>query len=139
MTMTNEEILSAAARLRAARRRRTARQCDVCGTSFEGIAQRRYCSDACRVRAARVREAVSTEDTRGVPQPLHRATPHEAERPLTPRDTHESALEYLSRVRAWLSTDATHDDSTQMLREVRAERDSELEQVRGKVPMAIEE
>jgi len=137
--MTNDEILSAAARLRAARRRRTVRQCDVCGTSFEGIVQRRYCSDACRVKAARLRAAVGTKDTLGGTQPLLRATPYDREGPWTPRGTHESALDYLARVRAWLSTDATHNDSTEMLREARAERDIELEQGRGTIPMATEE
>ncbi len=55
MAMTNEEILQEAARLRAARRLRTVKQCEVCGTSFEGIRQRRYCSDRCRVAASRQR------------------------------------------------------------------------------------
>ena len=56
MAMTDEEILSAAGRLRAAKRRRVAKTCLVCGTPFEGVAQRRYCSAACRVRASRQRE-----------------------------------------------------------------------------------
>ena len=60
MTMTDEEILSAAARLHAARRRQFAKHCPVCGTAFEGIARRRYCSAACRVRAARSSNGVET-------------------------------------------------------------------------------
>lgn len=59
MAMTDQEILSQAARLRAARRRKIAKTCDVCGAAFEGIVQRRYCSDRCRVTAARRR--VQTE------------------------------------------------------------------------------
>ena len=48
-----EEILRQAARIRANRRRRLRKQCAVCGQPFEGIAQRRYCSDRCRMRASR--------------------------------------------------------------------------------------
>ena len=55
MAMTDEEILSAAARIRAARRRRVAKTCEVCGAPFLGVAQRRYCSDGCRVKASRQR------------------------------------------------------------------------------------
>ena len=69
MTMTDEEILSAAARLRAARRRRVAKTCEVCGAPFEGIAQRRYCSDACRVRASRARHGVDADTAHGFPEP----------------------------------------------------------------------
>ena len=57
MVMTDDEIVSAAARLRAAKRRRVRKSCEVCGEPFEGIAQRRYCSDTCRVRASRRRRA----------------------------------------------------------------------------------
>jgi hypothetical protein len=63
MTTTDEDILRQAARIRAGRRRRLQKQCEVCGTPFEGIAQRRYCSDRCRMRAARgqVTPAVKVE------------------------------------------------------------------------------
>ena len=57
MAMTDEEILRAAARIRAAQRRKTTKRCPVCGAEFEGIATKRYCSDRCRVQAAREREA----------------------------------------------------------------------------------
>lgn len=56
MVMTDEEILRAAARIRAAQRRKTTGRCLVCGTAFEGIATKRYCSDRCRVQAARERK-----------------------------------------------------------------------------------
>jgi predicted nucleic acid-binding Zn ribbon protein len=56
MVMTGEEILRAAARIRAAQRRKTTKRCPVCGTEFEGITTKRYCSDRCRVQAARERE-----------------------------------------------------------------------------------
>lgn len=58
MVMSDEEILSAAARLRAAKRRQVAKTCEVCGTPFEGVAQRRFCSDACRMRASRRRREI---------------------------------------------------------------------------------
>lgn len=44
-----------AARDLAARRRRIKRSCEVCGTEFTGVATRRYCSAACRLRASRER------------------------------------------------------------------------------------
>jgi hypothetical protein len=56
MATTEEEILSHAARIQASRRRRQLKHCEVCGEPFEGIAQRRYCSDRCRMRAARGQE-----------------------------------------------------------------------------------
>lgn len=62
---TDEDILSAAGRLRASRRRRGVKACAVCGTPFEGIARKRYCSDACRVRAARSRAAARHEAPSG--------------------------------------------------------------------------
>lgn len=63
MATTEEEILSHAARIRASRRRRLLKHCEVCGEPFEGIAQRRYCSDRCRMRASRgqVTPAVEVE------------------------------------------------------------------------------
>jgi hypothetical protein len=47
----------AAARTLAARRRRATRECKVCGNEFTGIATRRYCSAACRLRASRANKA----------------------------------------------------------------------------------
>ena len=44
------------ARALAARRRRTERQCVVCGRTIKGVAMRRYCSDACRSKAYRRRK-----------------------------------------------------------------------------------
>lgn len=60
MVMTEKEILSEAARIRASRRRRLVKHCEVCGEPFEGIAQRRFCSDRCRMRAARGQTTVPT-------------------------------------------------------------------------------
>ena len=43
---------SAAGRALAARRRRSDRACLACGTVVSGTARMRYCSPACRVKAA---------------------------------------------------------------------------------------
>lgn len=55
MVMTEDEIASAAARRSAARRKRVTKRCERCGTEFEGLTTKRYCSDRCRVEAARAR------------------------------------------------------------------------------------
>lgn len=46
-----------------------AKACEVCGTPFEGIAQRRYCSDACRVRASRRGQGAAADDRGAVATP----------------------------------------------------------------------
>jgi hypothetical protein len=53
MAMSEEEILREAARIQASRRKRVAKQCERCGADFIGVAQAKYCSDACRMAAAR--------------------------------------------------------------------------------------
>jgi hypothetical protein len=69
---TEEEILSEAARIRAGRRRRLVKRCEVCGESFEGIAQRRYCSDRCRMRAARRQATAPTAEIERIVVPAPR-------------------------------------------------------------------
>jgi hypothetical protein len=99
MTPTDEEILRAAARIRAGRR--VAKMCEVCGTPFEGIAQRRYCSDACRVKASRQRTGAAT----AIPAASDRAAsrPDGRHQPtLAPRGTNESIDDYLDRVQAYV-------------------------------------
>jgi predicted nucleic acid-binding Zn ribbon protein len=114
MAMTDEEILSAAARLRAARRRRVAKTCEVCGTPFEGVAQRRYCSDACRMRASRQRR-----EMQGAPAPrLASAT--------------MPSLIRLDRGRD--RVDEGDFDSTEDLRHSREERTTELLRASGMIP-----
>ncbi len=51
--MDEREILRTAARLSASRRRRVRTTCAVCGREVEGTTRRRYCSNACKLRAAR--------------------------------------------------------------------------------------
>lgn len=48
----------------AARRRRITALCESCGREMAGIARKRYCSDACRMRASRQRRR---NDGVGVP------------------------------------------------------------------------
>lgn len=132
MGMTDEEILSGAGRLRAARRRRVAKTCPVRGTPFEGVARRRDCSAACRVRAARGREdAAMVEEraaTNGVAAAsaarpaLHDAAPRSGafrgtetdgassarsreddDAPLVPRGTAESLDDDLERAAVYLA------------------------------------
>ena len=55
MVMTDKDILRAAARIRAAQRRKTIKRCPICGAEFAGLTTKRYCSDRCRVKAARER------------------------------------------------------------------------------------
>lgn len=60
--MNEQDLMSAAARLSAARRRRVQTTCAVCGREMEGTVRRRYCSAACKLRAVRQRhrEAAAT-------------------------------------------------------------------------------
>jgi len=121
MTMTDEEILSAAAKLRAARRRRVAKRCEVCGTPFEGIAQRRYCSDACRVRASRARHG-------------GRATAVRKEASLPPRGENESILAYLDRTNDDLMGDRGLTDSSVELVRERAEWERKEATMHNRIP-----
>src|SRR5690242_18667335 len=59
--MSEDEILREAARIRAGRRLRVAKTCARCGNAFVGIAQAKYCSDACRMAAARNRRQQQPE------------------------------------------------------------------------------
>jgi hypothetical protein len=58
--MDERELLSAAARLSAARRRRVTIDCVICGRGVTGTVRRRYCSVACKLRAARQRRDAGT-------------------------------------------------------------------------------
>lgn len=62
MAMSEEEILSEAARIRASRRPRVAKTCARCGNAFTGITQAKYCSDACRMAAAREQRQQQPKD-----------------------------------------------------------------------------
>ena len=108
MVMTDEEILRAAARIRAAQRRRSTKRCPVCGAEFEGIATKRYCSDRCRVQAARERETG--------------ATPEESR-----REERRAIVERLLRRRnEFFGGRVLPDDSTDILRSEREARSQHL-------------
>lgn len=51
-SLDEHEIARIAAQRSAAMRRRMSKVCEVCGRSFTGISQRRYCTAACRLRAS---------------------------------------------------------------------------------------
>lgn len=50
-----QKVISEAGRRFAAMRRQVTRACATCGKEITGVATRRYCSAACRVRAVRER------------------------------------------------------------------------------------
>ena len=89
MAMSEEEILREAARIQASRRKRTAKTCQRCGTDFIGVAQAKYCSDACRMAAAREQRA------RRAPDPEHAYYIR-----VEPRLPGESLREWVIRQRA---------------------------------------
>ncbi len=124
MAMTDEEILSVAGRLRAAKRRTVERTCEICGTRFEGIASRRYCSDRCRMRASRARQSETAAETIAV------------------REDRRATIERLYQLRDEISGGRVlADDSTEMLEKtnmaVRSRRvdDARLETHDGEDPI----
>lgn len=133
MEMSEEEILREAERIRARRGLRIARECASCGNSFLGNAQERYCSDACRMAAAR-------EDTeRAVPTPEHAYRvpahrPGESEREYftriagrPPTDEEEEMFAALDRIRAiWANATGTPENSLAI---IHREREARLKQL----------
>jgi len=108
MVMTDDEILRAAARIRAAQRRKTTKSCPVCETEFEGIATKRYCSDRCRVQASRAREG-------------------DAESAETRREERRAIIERLFKLRDEIyGGRMLPDDSTEILRAEREARSQHL-------------
>ncbi|MGH2561355.1 MAG: hypothetical protein ACRDJH_20005 [Thermomicrobiales bacterium] len=148
MAMTNDEILREAARLRAARRLRTVKQCEVCGASFEGIRQRRYCSDRCRVAASRLRQRIQegemTDDlaervrkrTDEIMASVDRWSEAEGEERLPDGQLSEEATAARERARQTvedfvtlgerISRGRVFDDSTELLRREREARSRHL-------------
>ena len=149
MALSEEEILREAGRIRARRRLRVAKTCAVCGKPFEGIAQARYCSDACRMAAARERNAAraETEPADDVAQEairiaerlrddiiryrtdaIARGEMDPSTLPLTPRE--EEANAAIGRVRARAKAIYERvgllDDSTELIRQARLERTRQL-------------
>ena len=148
MAMSEEEILREAGRIRANRRLRVAKNCERCGKSFGGLARAKYCSDACRMAAARERHA------RPAPEPEHVVyiegkLPGESERDyiarmraklvaqgkMTPEqavitaedERRIAAIEAMDRFRQELfERHGRLDDSTELIREMREERSENL-------------
>lgn len=122
MVMTEEEILREAARIRASRRRRIERTCMHCGTTYEGLVHRRYCSDRCRVAAARQRQRQNHQDDVAI-------------EPIAPRAESESLVDYFRRVGdAIASRGGFVEDSTELVRRSREERTAELMRALGWEP-----
>lgn len=135
MAMTDKEIMSAAARLRAAKRRTSEKACAVCGTSFEGIATRRFCSDRCRVRAAREVGGDAAGSEREIPG-AHEdagliAARRELDRVGMDRRSGEGISAYFERVRAYICQGRVLDDSTELIRQSRIERTNDLMRAGG--------
>jgi hypothetical protein len=143
MVTKEEEILSEAARIRARRRRRFVKRCEVCGEPFEGIAQRRYCSDRCRMRAARKQATAPSAAIERIVLPapregesfrafFMRTRAEEIARGeiegdpvvLTPEQEEEvAAIERIwRRQQDFLSRHGPLDDSTELIRRDREER-----------------
>lgn len=51
----NKDAVGEAAASLAARRQRTSRVCEMCGTPIEGLTRRMYCGNRCAARAYRQR------------------------------------------------------------------------------------
>lgn len=67
----SRDVLRRAGQESAARRRIILHHCRTCGAEIRGLTTRRYCSDACRAKAYRLRRATGTQPltpagTRGI-------------------------------------------------------------------------
>ena len=135
MAMSEEDILREAARIQAGRRKRVAKTCLRCGRDFIGVAQARYCSDACRMAAAREREAQPRSDSgRPFQLPIGDRRQGESIReyflrttdgPLNERE--EEAIEAYERIEAiWKNIGHSVEDSTELIRRQREERSDYL-------------
>lgn len=91
--MNQQEVMREAARLSAGRRRRVTRACSVCGKLMEGTVRRRFCSDACKLRAQRQKVRAQ----QGAP----------------------ASIERLDATRERIMRGRVFDDSTEILRELR--------------------
>ena len=117
MAMTDEEVASAAAHRAAGRRRRVTKACEVCGTTFEGLSQRRYCSDRCRVRASRLRRQTRASDEH---------LPDGARAAAARGQGGDAVIERLNQTRASIGRRGDPEDSTAIIRRSRLERTEEL-------------
>src|SRR5215213_11657112 len=106
--MSEEEILREAARIQSSRRKRVAKTCQRCGKDFIGVTQAKYCSDACRMAAARdVRARPASDPEHAYHIHLKPQLPGESirdywvrtvDRPLTEED--EEVIAAMERIQA---------------------------------------
>jgi hypothetical protein len=131
MAMTEEEILSEAGRIRASKRRRVAKTCERCGKQFEAIARAKYCSDACRVAAAR-EHAAAREQSANQAHGQEFKLPGESWRDYyirkwgEPTPEAEEAIAAVERIEAIWGGKKPVGDSTEMIRRMREERSEYL-------------
>ena len=134
MAMSDDEILREAARIQASRRKRTVKSCQRCGTDFIGVAQAKYCSDACRMAAARERSPQESEETRQHAYGIEPSLPGEpirdyylrtARGPLSQQE--EETIAALERIRAiWDKVEKTPEDSLEIISREREARIRQL-------------
>jgi hypothetical protein len=134
MAMSEEEILREAARIQARRRKRIAKKCKHCGRDFIGVAQAKYCSDACRMAAARDLSSQKNIETGQRADQIEPSFPGEpirdyylrtARGPLTPKE--EETIAAIERVRAiWGKAAVAPEDSMEI---VNREREARIRQL----------
>jgi hypothetical protein len=134
MAMSEEEILREAARIQASRRKRVAKKCKRCGADFIGIAQAKYCSDACRMAAAREQFPQTEDEAEQNIERIESPLPGESIRdyylrtargPLSRQE--EQTIDALERIRAiWNNVERTPEDSMEI---VNREREARIRQL----------
>lgn len=116
------DYLSSIGKRGAAGRRTKPGVCAVCGTPFAGLNRRQYCSASCRLKASRERRQ-GTER----PMPGHRVSVLE---PASPSETKPEAIPplvaHLDATRAAISRGRVFEDSAEVIRQARAERDAAI-------------
>jgi hypothetical protein len=100
------ELLREAGRQIAAHRQIVTTRCEVCGKEITGTLKRRYCSNACRVRAFRQRHQ---------PAPVPAATAGDA-------DAVPALVAQLDALRAEVSRGQGFESAADIIRAVREER-----------------
>jgi hypothetical protein len=115
------DVLRAAGREFAERRRVVVSQCIVCGTEMRAIQVRRYCSDACRARAYRKRKQRAMQAEAG--EPGSRDILKEA---TVQRTEQAKAAARLLALRDTISRGRIFADATEIIRQHREDRSRDL-------------
>jgi len=118
----DRELLRRIGRESAARRRVVAGNCMICGAEIRGLATRRYCSAACRVKAHRERQEhlVKTEAAKQSGQSQQAPERESAPPPRDRRVTRAAVAAFLERRDAIIGN-RVFADSTEVLRANRNE------------------